>query len=56
MIMPLNFSVGLNCALGAELMRPHIERLSRMAGTFVLCYPNAGLPNEMVRVTRCDAL
>ena len=41
-------AVGLNCALGAALMRPYIEELSRIAGdTFVSCYPNAGLPNPM---------
>jgi 5-methyltetrahydrofolate--homocysteine methyltransferase len=40
-------AVGLNCALGAELMRPYIEELSRVADTFVSCYPNAGLPNPM---------
>ena len=40
-------AVGLNCALGAALMRPYIEELSRIADTFVSCYPNAGLPNPM---------
>jgi 5-methyltetrahydrofolate--homocysteine methyltransferase len=40
-------AVGLNCALGAALMRPYIEELARVADTFVLCYPNAGLPNPM---------
>ena len=41
-------AVGLNCALGATLMRPYIEELSRVAGdTFISCYPNAGLPNPM---------
>ena len=41
-------AVGLNCALGAALMRPYVEELSRIAGeTFVSCYPNAGLPNPM---------
>ncbi len=40
-------AVGLNCALGAELMRPYIEALAQVADTFVLCYPNAGLPNPM---------
>ena len=39
-------AVGLNCALGAEQMRPHIETLSKIADTNVLVYPNAGLPNE----------
>src|SRR3954449_13381422 len=37
--------VGLNCALGAKEMRPYIAELSRIADTFVSCYPNAGLPN-----------
>ncbi|MBX3607191.1 MAG: homocysteine S-methyltransferase family protein [Piscinibacter sp.] len=41
-------AVGLNCALGAALMRPYLEELSRLAGdTFISCYPNAGLPNPM---------
>ncbi|HYN39960.1 MAG TPA: homocysteine S-methyltransferase family protein [Rhodospirillales bacterium] len=39
-------SIGLNCALGAAEMRPHIAELSRVADTFVCAYPNAGLPNE----------
>ncbi|HZK98949.1 MAG TPA: homocysteine S-methyltransferase family protein, partial [Caulobacteraceae bacterium] len=39
------FAIGLNCALGAELMRPHIAELSRVADTLVSAYPNAGLPN-----------
>jgi len=39
------FAVGLNCALGAELMRPHIAELARIADTLVAAYPNAGLPN-----------
>jgi 5-methyltetrahydrofolate--homocysteine methyltransferase len=37
--------VGLNCALGAAELRPYIAELSRIADTFVSCYPNAGLPN-----------
>ncbi|MCA9649727.1 MAG: methionine synthase [Myxococcales bacterium] len=37
--------VGINCALGAEEMRPYVAELSRIADTFVSCYPNAGLPN-----------
>ncbi|MFP4043105.1 MAG: homocysteine S-methyltransferase family protein [Rhodosalinus sp.] len=41
------FSVGLNCALGAGEMRPHIRALSDIADTRVSAYPNAGLPNEM---------
>jgi 5-methyltetrahydrofolate--homocysteine methyltransferase len=40
-------SVGLNCALGPEKMRPYLERLSQIAPTFVSCHPNAGLPNAM---------
>ncbi|WDF55334.1 methionine synthase [Mucilaginibacter sp. KACC 22063] len=39
-------SVGLNCALGAKEMRPHIEELSEKADVFISAYPNAGLPNE----------
>jgi len=39
-------SVGLNCALGAKEMRPHIEELSQKAPFFVSAYPNAGLPNQ----------
>lgn len=41
------FAVGFNCALGADLMRPHIAAISRVADTLVAAYPNAGLPNEM---------
>ena len=41
-------AVGLNCALGAALMRPYIEELAKAApDTFISCYPNAGLPNPM---------
>lgn len=40
-------SVGLNCALGAHEMRPHIEELSQLATCYVSAYPNAGLPNAM---------
>ncbi len=40
-------TVGLNCALGAALMRPYAEELSKIAETFVCIYPNAGLPNPM---------
>lgn len=39
-------SIGINCALGAELMRPYIEVLSQKAPFYVSVYPNAGLPNE----------
>jgi len=41
------FSVGLNCALGAEEMRPHLKALAEVADCRVSAYPNAGLPNEM---------
>ncbi len=41
------FAVGLNCALGAELMRPFVAELSAIADTLVSAYPNAGLPNEL---------
>jgi len=41
-------AIGLNCALGATLMRPYIQELAKVAGdTFISCYPNAGLPNPM---------
>ena len=40
-------SVGLNCALGAAEMRPHIQELSQIASCYVSAYPNAGLPNAM---------
>lgn len=40
------FTIGLNCALGADAMRPHLQELSGIADTFVSAYPNAGLPNE----------
>ncbi len=39
------FAIGLNCALGADLMRPYIAELARVADTLVAAYPNAGLPN-----------
>ncbi|WP_046301020.1 methionine synthase [Mycobacterium sp. UM_Kg27] len=38
-------AVGLNCALGAPEMRPYIAEMSRIADTYISCYPNAGLPN-----------
>ena len=41
------FAVGFNCALGADLMRPFIADLARVADTLVAAYPNAGLPNAM---------
>ncbi len=41
-------AIGLNCALGAAVMRPYIEELSKVAAdTYISCYPNAGLPNPM---------
>ena len=40
-------TIGLNCALGAALMRPYAQELSQIADTFVCIYPNAGLPNPM---------
>src|SRR5579863_5967959 len=40
-------SIGLNCALGAAEMRPHIEELSQIAACYTSAYPNAGLPNAM---------
>jgi 5-methyltetrahydrofolate--homocysteine methyltransferase len=41
------FAVGLNCALGAELMRPYLAEIAAAADTLVIAYPNAGLPNAM---------
>ena len=43
-IKPL--SIGLNCALGPDLLRQYVEELSRVCETFVSVHPNAGLPNE----------
>ena len=40
-------SVGMNCALGPELMRPHLETLQQVSSRWISCHPNAGLPNEM---------
>ncbi|HEV7281927.1 MAG TPA: methionine synthase [Pirellulaceae bacterium] len=40
-------SVGINCALGPDLMRPYVEELSHVSTAFISCHPNAGLPNEM---------
>ena len=40
------FSVGLNCAFGAEMMRPFLKILSEKSDLMVSAYPNAGLPNE----------
>ena len=44
-IKPL--AIGLNCSLGPDLMRPHLEELSACAATAISCYPNAGLPNPL---------
>ena len=43
---PMN-SVGMNCALGPDIMRSHIEELSKVSTTYISCHPNAGTPNEM---------
>ncbi|WP_449240183.1 methionine synthase [Botrimarina hoheduenensis] len=40
-------SVGMNCALGPDVMRPHLEEMQRVASVPISCHPNAGLPNEM---------
>jgi 5-methyltetrahydrofolate--homocysteine methyltransferase len=40
-------SVGMNCALGPDIMRPHLEELSKLAPRYVSAHPNAGLPNAM---------
>ena len=40
-------SVGLNCGLGGDRMRPYLERLANVSDAAISCYPNAGLPNEM---------
>ena len=40
-------SIGLNCALGGDLMRPYVEELSRVASCYVSAHPNAGLPNPL---------
>ncbi len=49
-------SVGLNCALGADLLRPYIQELSRVANVFVSAYPNAGLPNEFGQYDETPAM
>lgn len=41
------FSVGMNCSLGPDLMRPNLKAMSEVADCLVSCHPNAGLPNEM---------
>jgi 5-methyltetrahydrofolate--homocysteine methyltransferase len=43
------FTIGLNCALGANAMRAHLAEISGVADTFTCAYPNAGLPNEFGR-------
>ena len=40
-------SIGMNCALGPDVMRPHVEEMSKATGIPVSCHPNAGLPNDM---------
>jgi 5-methyltetrahydrofolate--homocysteine methyltransferase len=40
-------TMGLNCAFGADLLRPHVQALSPLADTLVMVYPNAGLPNDL---------
>jgi len=40
-------TVGLNCAFGADLLRPHVQVISQIADTLVMVYPNAGLPNDL---------
>ena len=40
-------TIGLNCSFGAEQLRPHVQALSAAAGTLVMVYPNAGLPNDL---------
>jgi|688.fasta_scaffold00058_60 5-methyltetrahydrofolate--homocysteine methyltransferase len=40
-------SIGMNCALGPDIMRPHLEELSHVASSYISCHPNAGLPNAM---------
>ncbi len=49
------FSIGLNCALGADAMRPHLSELSGVADTLICAYPNAGLPNEFGRYDESPA-
>lgn len=41
------FSIGINCALGAEAMRPYVEELSKITDSYICVYPNAGQPNEL---------
>ncbi len=46
------FTIGLNCALGATAMRPHLAELSEAADTLICAYPNAGLPNASASMTK----
>ncbi|MDN5726152.1 MAG: methionine synthase, partial [Propionibacteriales bacterium] len=48
-------AVGLNCALGAAEMRPYLAELAKLAGCFVSCHPNAGLPNEFAEYDETPA-
>jgi 5-methyltetrahydrofolate--homocysteine methyltransferase len=48
-------AIGLNCALGAREMRPYIAELSKLADTFISCYPNAGLPNAFAEYDEVPA-
>ena len=48
-------SVGMNCALGPELMRPHLQTLQQVSDCYISCHPNAGLPNEMGEYDLCPA-
>ena len=49
-------TVGMNCALGPETMRPQVEELARVATARVHAYPNAGLPNEMGQYSAASIL
>ena len=40
-------SIGLNCALGPDLLRPYVEEMSRISSVYVSAHPNAGLPNDV---------
>jgi 5-methyltetrahydrofolate--homocysteine methyltransferase len=40
-------TIGLNCSFGAEQLRPHVQILSDIADTYLMAYPNAGLPNDL---------
>ncbi|MEZ5680488.1 MAG: homocysteine S-methyltransferase family protein [Erythrobacter sp.] len=40
-------TIGLNCSFGAEQLRPHVQLLSNIADTYLMAYPNAGLPNDL---------